>query len=366
MGPGVGFRQRRPARRLAAHGVDPDGGEPDAGGRGRGLGEHGRGIQGGHRPGGRGHHQQCLDLLQAQSETPGQRARRRRDDHQQAQPIGDGVQIEDRLREGRRRPELSDHIADAEQRPGRHGPGELGSQRSFQHGQGEQRPQRRRRVEGEQPHHRERNHRVHTELGQTPGVRETPSQPGASTHVEEIDRDERGDHSGADPPGEGHRCAGWGGVQRELDTGEDHAEPAHHDQDRVRTRAGRRCPAGHAHQGVSRGLRAGHPGSCGVSAGTAPDLSHRGQHLHLRGSRGVSVISGRMPTRTRPTGHAKREQAFEHLRRTENRLPQPRLRPGSFSRVPDAIYRPEGQEIGTAAQLLAVFDAYGVRNALVV
>ena len=40
--------------------------------------------------------------------------------------------------------------------------------------------------------------------------------------------------------------------------------------------------------------------------------------------------------------------------------------PARFPYAPDAYYKPDGQEIGTAAQLLAVFDAYGVENALVV
>ncbi|HET7477025.1 MAG TPA: amidohydrolase family protein [Dermatophilaceae bacterium] len=40
--------------------------------------------------------------------------------------------------------------------------------------------------------------------------------------------------------------------------------------------------------------------------------------------------------------------------------------PARFPYAADAAYRPAGQEIGTAAQLLAVFDAYGVRHGLVV
>jgi predicted TIM-barrel fold metal-dependent hydrolase len=40
--------------------------------------------------------------------------------------------------------------------------------------------------------------------------------------------------------------------------------------------------------------------------------------------------------------------------------------PARFPYVPDAIYRPAGQEIGTAAQLMRVLDAYGVRYALIV
>lgn len=40
--------------------------------------------------------------------------------------------------------------------------------------------------------------------------------------------------------------------------------------------------------------------------------------------------------------------------------------PARFPYAPDATYAPSGQEMGTAAQLLAVFDAYGVQNALVV
>jgi predicted TIM-barrel fold metal-dependent hydrolase len=40
--------------------------------------------------------------------------------------------------------------------------------------------------------------------------------------------------------------------------------------------------------------------------------------------------------------------------------------PVRFPYIADAIYRPAGQEIGTAAQLLRVLDAYGVRYALVV
>ena len=40
--------------------------------------------------------------------------------------------------------------------------------------------------------------------------------------------------------------------------------------------------------------------------------------------------------------------------------------PARFPYAPDAYYKPDGQEIGTAAQLLAVFDAYGVQHALVV
>ena len=40
--------------------------------------------------------------------------------------------------------------------------------------------------------------------------------------------------------------------------------------------------------------------------------------------------------------------------------------PVRFPYAPDAYYKPSGQEIGTAAQLLAVFDAYGVQHALVV
>ena len=40
--------------------------------------------------------------------------------------------------------------------------------------------------------------------------------------------------------------------------------------------------------------------------------------------------------------------------------------PVRFPYAPDAHYAPAGQEIGTAAQLLAVFDAYGVQHALVV
>jgi len=40
--------------------------------------------------------------------------------------------------------------------------------------------------------------------------------------------------------------------------------------------------------------------------------------------------------------------------------------PVRFPYAPDARYEPHGQEIGTAAQLLAVFDAYGVQHALVV
>lgn len=40
--------------------------------------------------------------------------------------------------------------------------------------------------------------------------------------------------------------------------------------------------------------------------------------------------------------------------------------PARFPYAADTPYRPAGQEIGTAAQLLAVFDAYGVRHGLVV
>ena len=40
--------------------------------------------------------------------------------------------------------------------------------------------------------------------------------------------------------------------------------------------------------------------------------------------------------------------------------------PARFPYIADAIYRPAGQEIGTAAQLMRVLDAYGVRYALVV
>ena len=58
--------------------------------------------------------------------------------------------------------------------------------------------------------------------------------------------------------------------------------------------------------------------------------------------------------------------SLEHLRRTEDRLPQPRVRPGPFPICTRGLLQPRGQEIGTAAQLLAVFDAYGVQHALVV
>jgi predicted TIM-barrel fold metal-dependent hydrolase len=40
--------------------------------------------------------------------------------------------------------------------------------------------------------------------------------------------------------------------------------------------------------------------------------------------------------------------------------------PARFPYVPEAIYRPAGQEIGTAAQLMRVLDAYGVQYALIV
>lgn len=40
--------------------------------------------------------------------------------------------------------------------------------------------------------------------------------------------------------------------------------------------------------------------------------------------------------------------------------------PVRFPYIPDAIYRPAGQEIGTGAQLMRVLDAYGVRYALIV
>lgn len=40
--------------------------------------------------------------------------------------------------------------------------------------------------------------------------------------------------------------------------------------------------------------------------------------------------------------------------------------PARFPYAADTFYRPAGQEIGTAAQLLHVLDAYGVRHALVV
>jgi len=40
--------------------------------------------------------------------------------------------------------------------------------------------------------------------------------------------------------------------------------------------------------------------------------------------------------------------------------------PARFPYIPDAIYRPAGQEIGTAAQLMRVLDAYGVQYALIV
>ena len=40
--------------------------------------------------------------------------------------------------------------------------------------------------------------------------------------------------------------------------------------------------------------------------------------------------------------------------------------PARFPYVADAMYRPAGQEIGTAAQLMRVLDAYGVRYALIV
>jgi predicted TIM-barrel fold metal-dependent hydrolase len=40
--------------------------------------------------------------------------------------------------------------------------------------------------------------------------------------------------------------------------------------------------------------------------------------------------------------------------------------PARFPYVPEAIYRPAGQEIGTASQLERVLDAYGVRYALIV
>jgi len=42
------------------------------------------------------------------------------------------------------------------------------------------------------------------------------------------------------------------------------------------------------------------------------------------------------------------------------------LDPARFPYVADVPYRPAGQEIGTATQLAAVFDAYGVHHALVV
>jgi predicted TIM-barrel fold metal-dependent hydrolase len=42
------------------------------------------------------------------------------------------------------------------------------------------------------------------------------------------------------------------------------------------------------------------------------------------------------------------------------------LDPGGFPYAPDTHYRPAGQEIGTAAQLRQVMDAYGVRYALIV
>ena len=40
--------------------------------------------------------------------------------------------------------------------------------------------------------------------------------------------------------------------------------------------------------------------------------------------------------------------------------------PVRFPYAPDTFYAPRGQEVGTAAQLLAVFDAYGVRHGLVI
>jgi len=40
--------------------------------------------------------------------------------------------------------------------------------------------------------------------------------------------------------------------------------------------------------------------------------------------------------------------------------------PARFPYIPDAVYRPAGQEIGTAAQLMRVLDAYGVQYALIV
>jgi predicted TIM-barrel fold metal-dependent hydrolase len=40
--------------------------------------------------------------------------------------------------------------------------------------------------------------------------------------------------------------------------------------------------------------------------------------------------------------------------------------PSRFPYLPDTPYRPAGQEIGTAAQLVAMLDAYGVGNALIV
>ena len=40
--------------------------------------------------------------------------------------------------------------------------------------------------------------------------------------------------------------------------------------------------------------------------------------------------------------------------------------PARFPYLPDTVYRPSGQEIGTAAQFARVMDAYGVRHALLV
>ena len=40
--------------------------------------------------------------------------------------------------------------------------------------------------------------------------------------------------------------------------------------------------------------------------------------------------------------------------------------PVRFPYAPDAEYRPSGPELGTARQLMAVFDAYGVQHALIV
>lgn len=40
--------------------------------------------------------------------------------------------------------------------------------------------------------------------------------------------------------------------------------------------------------------------------------------------------------------------------------------PARFPYIPDAVYRPAGQEIATADQLLRVMDAYGVRHAVIV